>query len=409
MTTKTPPVTLVQDDHNANRGTVRGRGMLERSLQQYGAGRAPVADRNGKLIGGNKTAEVAMELGLDVQLIPSDGKTLYVIQRTDLDLDDDPDHRARELAIADNRVGEVSLEWEPEILSALQDDGVDLDGLWFDEELAEVFAAGDDAPVIGLTDPDDVPEPPADPITKPGDVWLLGEHRICCGDSTVATDVERLLSGAKPTLMVTDPPYGVEYDANWRNEAADKGLIQHGASRVGLVQNDERIDWSEAFALVPAEVVYCWHAGRHASTVQASLEVCGYEIRSQIIWAKSRFAISRGHYHWQHEPCWYAVRKGATASWIGDRSQTTLWEMNLDRNVGGGHSTQKPVECMARPIRNHSGDVYDPFLGSGTTVIAAEMHGRTCYGMEISPAYCDVIVRRWEDFTGNTATREMVE
>jgi hypothetical protein len=138
VTTKTPTI-ITQDPMNANRGTVRGRGMLEQSLQRYGAGRAPVADRNGKLIGGNKTAEVAMELGLDVQLIPSDGKTLYVIQRTDLDLDDDPDHRARELAIADNRVGEVSLEWEPEILSALQDDGVDLDGLWFDEELAEVL------------------------------------------------------------------------------------------------------------------------------------------------------------------------------------------------------------------------------------------------------------------------------
>jgi DNA modification methylase len=255
----------------------------------------------------------------------------------------------------------------------------------------------------GLTDADEVPEPPEEPVSCPGDLWVLGKHRVLCGDSTDGIGVRRLLDGAVPDLTVTDPPYGVEYDANWRNEAAEKGLIAHAASRVGVVANDDRIDWSEAFSLVPSSVIYCWHAGRHASTVQRSLEDSGYEVRSQIIWAKSRFAISRGHYHWQHEPCWYAVRKGATAHWVGDRSQTTLWEIALDANVDGGHSTQKPVECMERPIRNHEGDVYDPFLGSGTTLIAAERQGRRCYGVELNPAYVDVIVRRWEAFTGRTA------
>jgi DNA modification methylase len=255
----------------------------------------------------------------------------------------------------------------------------------------------------GLTDADEVPEPPEEPVSCPGDLWVLGKHRVLCGDSTDGIGVRRLLDGAVPDLTVTDPPYGVEYDANWRNEAAEKGLIAHAASRVGVVANDDRIDWSEAFSLVPSSVIYCWHADRHASTVQRSLEDSGYEVRSQIIWAKSRFAISRGHYHWQHEPCWYAVRKGATAHWVGDRSQTTLWEIALDANVDGGHSTQKPVECMERPIRNHEGDVYDPFLGSGTTLIAAERQGRRCYGVELNPAYVDVIVRRWEAFTGRTA------
>jgi len=276
-------------------------------------------------------------------------------------------------------------------------------------ELLESLAGDATTITEGLTDPDDVPSVPDDPITKPGDLWLLGRHRLLCGDSTVVTDVDRLMGGAVPTLTVTDPPYGVEYDASWRDEAAAAGLISPAARRVAPVTNDDRVDWSEAFSLVPSEVMYCWHADRHASAVQASLEAVGYEIRSQVIWAKQTFAISRGHYHWQHEPCWYAVRKGATASWIGDRSQTTLWGITWDKNVEGGHSTQKPVECMARPIRNHEGDVYDPFLGSGTTLIAAEQLNRTCYGMEISPAYCDVIVRRWEQFTGQTATLERVE
>lgn len=272
-------------------------------------------------------------------------------------------------------------------------------------ELAEREGVGSFDKTDGLTDPDEVPEV-AEPVTKPGDLWLLGRHRLLCGDSTKADDVARLLGNAKPALMVTDPPYGVDYDAAWRQEAAEAGHLAYAARRVGVVQNDSRIDWAEAWSLSPSDVVYCWHAGRHASVVQSSIESVGYEVRCQIIWSKSNFPISRGHYHWRHEPCWYAVRKGKQAGWIGDRKQTTIWEVNLDKNVEGGHSTQKPVECMARPIRNHEGDVYDPFLGSGTTLIAAEQLNRTCYGMEIDPHYCDVIVNRWQNFTGQTATLE---
>jgi DNA modification methylase len=251
-------------------------------------------------------------------------------------------------------------------------------------------------------DPDALPEQ-APTRCRPGDLWALGEHRLLCGDSTRPEDVARLLGDARPNLMVTDPPYGVEYDPNWRNEAAEKGLIAHAAVRVGEVANDDRADWREAWELFPGEVVYCWHADLRASSVWESLVASGFLIRAQIIWAKTRFAISQGHYHFQHEPCFYAVRKGATAGWIGDRSQTTLWTVTLDKNVDGGHSTQKPVECMARPLRNHGGDVYDPFLGSGTTIIAAEQNGRRCRGLEISPKYGDVILSRWETCTGRTA------
>jgi DNA modification methylase len=252
---------------------------------------------------------------------------------------------------------------------------------------------------------DEVPEPPEKPVTRPGDVWLVGKHRLMCGDSTKAEDVARLLAGAKPALCVTDPPYGVEYDPEWRQEAAGKGWLAYAPERVGEVTHDDRADWYDAWALTPSDVLYVWHAGRHASIVQAGIERAGFEIRSQIIWAKPHFPISRGHYHWRHEPCWYAIRKGARACWVGDRKQTTLWEVALDCNVEGGHSTQKPVNLMAPSIRNHEGDVHDPFLGSGTTLIAAEELGRVCYGMEIEPRYCDVTLRRWANLTGEAPIR----
>lgn len=234
-----------------------------------------------------------------------------------------------------------------------------------------------------------------------GQLWQLGEHRLICGDSTDRAVVEQLLRGDKPGMMVTDPPYGVAYDPEWRNEAAEKGLLSLADRREGRVENDDRADWTEAWLLFPGDVVYCWHAGRRASEVQTSLEVAGFEIRNQVIWAKQNFAISRGNYHWKHEPCWYAVRKGKSARWCGGRSQTTLWEIQWDKNAEGGHGTQKPIECMERPIRNHEWEmVYDPFLGSGTTLIACERLGRKCRAVEISPAYVAVALERWATMTG---------
>jgi len=176
--------------------------------------------------------------------------------------------------------------------------------------------------------------------------------------------------------------------------------------RRDAVTNDDRADWSEAWALFPGSVAYVWHAGKHASTVQQSLERADFEIRSQIIWAKNRFALSRGHYHWQHEPCWYAV-KGET-NWAGDRSQSTLWSINVEI-LDTNHGTQKPVECMRRPILNNSSPgqaVYEPFSGSGTTIIACEQTGRVCHAIELSPAYADLALKRWQDYTGKKATLE---
>ena len=166
--------------------------------------------------------------------------------------------------------------------------------------------------------------------------------------------------------------------------------------------NDDRADWREAWALFPGDVAYVWHGALHASTVAASLEASGFAVRSQIIWDKTRLVIGRGDYHWQHEPAYYAVRKGRKGHWAGDRKQTTVWAIP-HRKSPTGHGTEKPVECMRRPIENNSSPgqaVYEPFSGSGTTIIAAEMTGRSCHAIELDPVYVDVAVTRWQEFTG---------
>ncbi|RMF71540.1 MAG: site-specific DNA-methyltransferase, partial [Planctomycetota bacterium] len=235
-------------------------------------------------------------------------------------------------------------------------------------------------------------EPPEVAVTRPGDVWLLGDHRLLCGDATNADHVARLFAGATAGLMVTDPPYGVSYHPEWRQAA---GLADGG--RTAEIANDDRVDWTDAWRLFPGNVAYVWHAGVHAASVAAQLESVGFGIRAQIIWAKPTFAISRGHYHWKHEPAWYLVREGATASWSGDHAQCTVWEIAHDRDDVTEHSTQKPLECMLRPMRNHDiAEVYDPFVGSGTTIMAAERARRRCFAMEITPSFCDVAVSRWE-------------
>jgi DNA modification methylase len=307
----------------------------------------------------------------------------------------------RAYILADNQLT-INAGWNPELLrlelGELKGLDFDLGLIGFDDAQLAALTANP-----GLTDPDEVPEPPAVPIAKLGEVWQLGRHRLMCGDATSAEDVARALAGVQPHLMVTDPPYGVDYAPGWRSMA-----LQDGAVRAeGKVQSDDRVDWREAWKLFPGSIAYCWHADRHASTVQASLEAADFEIVCQVIWAKDRFVISRGDYHWQHEPCWYAVRKGKKHGWSGDRSQTTLWQISHPKSETG-HSAQKPVECMKRPIENNSSPgqaVYDPFVGSGTTIIAAEMTGRACHALEINPTYCDVTIERWQNFTGEKARR----
>ena len=306
----------------------------------------------------------------------------------------------RAYVLADNRLA-LNAGWDEDLLRIelgdLRTEGFDLGLTGFDPDEIALFL---DARTGGLSDPDDVPEVPAIPVSRVGDVWLLGRHRLVCGDCTDPAAVETALTGVRPHLMVTDPPYGVSYDPAWRNRA---GL---GATRrTGIVENDHRADWREAWALFRGDVAYVWHGALHAATVAGSLTASGFDIRAQIIWAKERLVMGRGHYHWQHEPCWYAVR--GTGHWSGDRKQTTLWQIaSRGQDAETTHGTQKPVECMKRPMENNSSPgeaVYEPFSGSGTTIIAAEMTGRVCHAIELSPAYADVALLRWQAFTGEKA------
>ena len=295
----------------------------------------------------------------------------------------------------------------------------DLDHLGFDpKELKKLLAP---LGTQGLTDPDLVPEAREHAVTNLGDTWLLPPkqahgpqsipHRVHCGDCTKLEAVTAAFGGASPSLMVTDPPYGVDYQPGWRAKPGERRVRS-----LGEVLNDDRADWREAWAHFPGDIVYVWHGALHASVVADGLAACGLVLRAQIVWAKQHFAFSRGDYHWQHETCWYAVRKGRTGNWSGDRKQSTLWEIPNNNAFGNpnpeqvwGHGTQKPVECMRRPIVNNSGPgdiIYDPFLGTGTTIIAAEMTGRRCVGLELSPHYVDVIVKRWQAFSGREAILE---
>lgn len=359
------------------------------AINEFGFRIPIVAKSDGLVVDGHLRLKAAKKLGLD---------TVPVLLADDM-----TEQQIKAFRLSVNKMADLA-EWDEELLalelSELAEFDFDMDLIGFTTEELQELIGGEDQQ-DGLAEEDSVPELPENPVAKKGDVWKLGDHRLMCGDSTNSENVAILMDDEKPNLMVTDPPYGVDYDANWRNEAERADGKPIGARAVGKVKNDDRADWSEAWELFPGNIAYVWHAGRHAKTVQESLEKCGFQIRNQIIWAKNNFAISRGDYHWKHKPCWYAVKN--KGNWTGDRSQTTLWEIDKPLKSETGHSTQKPVECMRRPIINNSdkGDiVYDPFLGSGTTIIAAETEGRVCYGMELNPAYCDIILNRYLNYVG---------
>jgi DNA modification methylase len=393
---------LVPYARNARTHSDEQVAQLAASLREFGWTNPVLVDAEGGIIAGHGRVMAARKLAAAGVKIPNwpDAEQVPTIALGHL-----TKAQRRAYVLADNQLA-TRAGWDFEVLAVeldeLRDEGVDLSLLgWEQSELNDLIGTAGLAP--GLTDEDDVPPTPEEPVSELGDVWLLGRHRIVCGDCTEAHVVAKALSGVKPHLMVTDPPYGVEYDPEWRAKAG----VNNNKAKMGVVLNDDKSDWRAAWALFPGDVVYCWHAGRHASSVQAGLEATGFDIRCQIIWAKDRFALSRGHYHWQHEPCWYAVR--GTGHWNGDRSQSTLWQIKARDDSGIGHGTQKPVECMKRPIENNSSPgqaVYEPFSGSGTTIIAAEMTGRACHAIELSPAYVDVAVKRWQAFTGQQATLE---
>lgn len=385
---------LLQDNRNANKGTQKGRAALRESLKELGTGRSILLDKNNRIIAGNKTTEAAIKEGIkNVRVVETIGDEVIAVRRKDLDLDGD-DGRARRLAYADNRIGELGLDWDMDII---KEDLFSIDGLDFlfdqnDKEFRDMFEPDVDRDAEAKVDVAD--ELAQEWGTKEGQVWSLpsqhgGEHRLICGDSTNHKAVAKVLGNDKPGIMVTDPPYGVEYDQEYRSKNANK---------LGKVLNDDRVDWTDAWRLFWGDVAYVYHAGIYTCDVAKSLEAAGLKIRSQIIWNKPQMVMGRGDYHWKHEPCWYVVRDGKTAKRNDDRTQTTVWDIDHKEDGGHGHSTQKPVECMARPIRNHEFDmVYEPFSGSGTTIIAAENCRVLCRAVELSPGYVAVALQRYLD------------
>lgn len=393
-TRRMPLGDLLPADYNPRRISDKALKGLRASLERFGElGGVVYNAQTGRLVGGHQRVKALAALGVaEVE-----------VRVVDIPL---AEEKAANLAL--NHPG-IGGEWDEGMLAAvLADVQRDLPTAFDELQLGDLWAEADTAIEQGEVDEDDAPEPPAQPVTEAGDLWLLGNHRIICGSSTDADVVGRLLGTVKPHLMVTDPPYGFQYDASWRKDRLPDTNPGKRGGMHGKVHNDDVADWREAWSLFPGDVAYIWHApGPLQSTVLASLEACGFAARMHIIWAKSHFVIGRGDYHLQHEPCWYAVRDKRPSHWNGSRKESTLWQIQKNQENDTGHSTQKPVECMRRPIENNSNPgqaVYDPFSGSGTTIIAGEQTGRHVYAVELAPEYVDVAVQRWQAFTGKAAT-----
>ncbi len=402
MKTKTVKISeLTPDNINANRGTPRGSAMLEKSLREYGAGRSVLVDKAGRIIAGNKTIEAAGSIGLeDAVMVETDGTRVVIVKRTDLDLDSP---QGRGLAIADNRVAEVGLDWDLEALEKIGEE-LDLNQFWFDDELPEIDFSSIDEDDEPTGDADAVPEVEDVPTSKRGDLWILGEHRVLCGDSTSADDVARLMNGELAEMTFTDPPYGVNYTGGHFH----RGMIVRKREKLANDTSEQiYTDVIPVIANFCDGPVYTWFADTKPLALYEAVNKIG-TIHALIIWHKTnaKYAAMNAQYKKRHESCLYWKPKKSTLRWCGASTENTLWEIKRDY-ANTFHPTQKPIDLARRAISNHNAEsVLDLFLGSGSTLIAAEETGLKCYGMEISPQYVDVIIKRWQDYTGKDATHE---
>ena len=378
---------LTPDAKNANRGTERGRYMLEQSLRETGAGRSIVVDAEGRVIAGNKTLEVAEALGLPIEVVRTDGTRLVVVQRDDLDLVGDGD-RARRLAYFDNRSGQIGLEWDAAQMVADLEAGLNLDDMFKGEELAAILEAAAD-----LLIPGEPPEPQIDKAdelrqqwqTERGQVWEIPSktvrgkcHRVMCGDSTSAEDVGRLMEGEKAGAVVTDPPYGI--------------------GREGIANDDPeglRTLYDGCLAAMPVTdaVVIAFQSPRLFWVWVDAVRDAGHKVERMLWWCEVADANPWRGFRMQGE----AILLSSIGAPMWDESRCdpdTFDDPNPSRD---GHPTQKPVTLLEKLTRHTQGNVFDPFLGSGTTMVAAEQTGRLCYGMEIESKYVAVTLQRLAD------------
>jgi DNA modification methylase len=364
---------------------------VAKSLAAFGFRQPIVVDAAGVIVVGHTRWKAAKRLGWT---------QVPVHVATDLTAEQLQAYR-----IADNQLNTLAA-WDDDLLSsemqALEAVGFDLELLGFDPDELLMRLHPEGGP--GLCDPDEVPPAPAEPTTQPGDLWLLGEHRLLCGDSTRTADVERLMHGRRADLWLTDPPYNVAYTGKTK----DALTIANDAMTDGEFREFLNRAFTCAFAILkPGAAFYLWHADSEGYNFRGAVRDCGQQVRQCLVWKKNAFVMGRQDYHWQHEPCLYGWKAGAAHGWYSDRAQTTVLEFDRPQ-ANAEHPTMKPAALFAYLVGNSSapqGLVYDGFLGSGTTLIAAEQLGRTCYGLELSPQYCDVIVARWQQFTGKQAER----
>ena len=411
--------------------------FLPEQIEQWPVARLKPYERNPRLHSDNQVAKVAASIasyGWTVPLlVTEDGEVIAghgrLLAARHLGLTEVPVIRLAHLSpeqvrayrVADNQLV-LAGAWDEELLAAelhaLNATGFDLDLTGFDHEELDRLLAPLDGDVSGLAGEDVIPEPPANPVSRPGDLWLLGDHRLLCGDSTKADDVVRVMHNHKAILFASDPPYLVSYDGT--NHPSKQGWP------------DKNKDWSESYAttwddasqgpelyegfiraaiehaILPNAAWYCWHASRRQAMVEGVWEKFGAFVHQQIVWAKARGILTRSYYLWQHEPCFFGWLKGNKPPRVSDDYPSTVWNLPTVK-VGEKteHPTSKPIEVFAIPMRQHTkpGEVcFEPFSGSGSQIIAGEATGRRVYAIEISPQYVDVAVRRWQTASGKQAT-----
>jgi DNA modification methylase len=379
--------------------------QIAASIREFGFTNPVLIDGEGGIIAGHGRVMAARKLKL------AEVPCLRLAHLTDT--------QKRAYVIADNKLA-LNAGWDDEMLRLELQElvalGFDLDLTGFsDDELKDLLA--DDEIEEGLTDPDDVPEPPDEPVTKPGDVWLLGKHRLMCGDSTSMNALQVLMQGKKADMIFTDPPYGMSYGG--ARAAGDHALDKKtGGVKIkshGMILNDD-LQGDDLVALVRGAIaaatanmksggaLYACFTWRTYAEFEAGLETCGHKVKACIVWDKKSIGLGNSHYRPQHEFIFYCG-----GEWYGDKSESDVWYMSRGNTGAYVHPTQKPVELIERALANSSkkGEVViDCFGGSGSTLIACEKTNRQARLMELDPKYCDVIVKRWEEFTGKEATNE---
>lgn len=363
--------------------------MLAASIKEFGFNNPILTDGDNGVIAGHGRLQAAQKLGLE---------TVPTIELSHLS-----GAQKKAYILADNRLGEVGTEWDMELvnleLEALSELDFDLSLTGFELEL------GDEEPDY-QSEPDDTPAlSESEPVSQRGMVWLCGNHRVMCGDSTSPEDVRKLMNGRLADAWITDPPYNVDYTGKTKDSLKIENDKKDDASfRAFLVD----CYTNAAESLKPGGVFYIWHADSEGLNFRGAASDVGLKVRQCLVWVKNSLVMGRSDYHWQHEPCLYGWKDGAGHLWSADRKQTTL--LKFDRPTRNDiHPTMKPVSLIEYQIKNNtrgSDIVLDSFLGSGTTLIASEHCARTAYGMEFDPKYCDVIVKRWQQFTGKDATLE---